>query len=276
MTNGKKKGHGKRGKSRDSVTLKRKKSSVDTDGRSGKMITMEENHNFLQNAARLIRFAKDFKDLENIVKSLKHQLPELDQPPQRLTVDDVFLDEDEHATPLVPEDQHRTAVEIWPDGNCLPACLSLYQYGCQTFTAEMRVRLVCELVDNYEQYLSPQFMKRGFGNGGPFYIENLTMYCESGEYPEDRLKQHLFDSRYDGQYCGVFHVAAAASVLRRVVHSVYPQYGGHTVRDDINRKFLPREEAKYSDIYIMWSNTTGIQDPPNMWRPNHFVALLER
>ena len=56
---------------------------------------------------------------------------------------------------------------------------------------------------------------------------------------------------------------------------VYPQYGGHTVRKDLNTTIRPRiATVDKSPVMIMFTNTLGKRIPEVMWQPNHFVPLL--
>ena len=66
-------------------------------------------------------------------------------------------------------------------------------------------------------------------------------------------------------------------ILQIDVVSVYPQYGGQTVRSDLNRTFVPfqKEETNKNKVYIMWSNLQGNNLPEKLWRPNHFVTLIK-
>lgn len=231
---------------------------------------------YYKEAAAKIKSATSWRKLKEVVSKL--HLPALDPPVENLTLEEAYLEQDEGSLELMPpEVDGHIPCEIWPDGNCLAACMSLLQFGYQTRQEEMRVRLVCELVINFDKYLDDDYMQRGFEGGGPFYLQNLSMYCEDGDTSEDRLQKHIYLSRYDGQYLGVFHIAAAATVINRVLYSVYPTYAGHIVRRDINRKFLPREPSRSCSEpgYIMWSNTTGKQLPETLWKPNHFVLLLK-
>ena len=138
----------------------------------------------------------------------------------------------------------------------------------------MRVRLVAELVKRWWQYLDTTYMDRGYNKAGNNYISQLTLYCTNGETPEDRFKAHVFETRNDGASLGIFHVAAAATVLQRNIRSVYPRYGGHISQVDLNRVFLPRVHSNRSTGHIMWTHTCGVADDPRVWAPNHFVLLL--
>ncbi len=198
-------------------------------------------------------------------------------PAVSFAVQDCYLGEDLQSTILLPlEFEAFIPVEIWPDGNCLASCLSLLQYGYQTRSMEMRVRLVIELVSQWGLYLDYMFITRGFQCNDKDYINNITMYCDDGETSEIRFKKHIFNSRINGKYLGIFHIAAAASVLKRPVFSVYPLYGGHTVQGDIHRLFLPRVSEHKDQVYIMWTNTTGVDVEPKEWRPNHFTVLFPK
>ena len=43
-----------------------------------------------------------------------------------------------------------------------------------------------------------------------------------------------------GECMGLWHIAALASVLGRPLASVYPEYGGHNVKRDVQRVLVPR------------------------------------
>jgi hypothetical protein len=47
-----------------------------------------------------------------------------------------------------------------------------------------------------------------------------------------------------GQFASMWHLHGVASVIGHAVKSVYPQYGGHTVRAHLNRLIEPREAMR--------------------------------
>lgn len=239
---------------------------------AAQLITLFSNH------AKKLRRAKSFKALQTVVEDIT-PLPELLPAVGNLNFSQFHLDKDEVATELVPEEHRdKSPVEIWPDGNCFSSCLSLLQYGYQNRAEEMRVRLTCELVNNMQRYLDAEYMDRGFNKiqEKKHYINHLTMYCEDGENNEDRFKKHIMKTRKDGEEVGIFHLAAAANILRRPIYSVYPTFAGHTTRGDVDRVFLPTstDKPQCSTAHIMWTSTTGKEEKPKDWKPNHFVVLL--
>ena len=76
----------------------------------------------------------------------------------------------------------------------------------------------------------------------------------------DAFENHIMESKDDGTYMGVFHLAAAATVIGKEVMCVYPVYGGFNVTDDLHRRFLPRtsrrtpSEAVGGSIMIVVTN----------------------
>jgi hypothetical protein len=72
-------------------------------------------------------------------------------------------------------------------------------------------------------------------------------------------------------------MASLANVLNRIMVSVYPLYGGTTVRQDLHRTFHPFAKKSQEDIpdaHIMWTNIYGNKIPAKEWKPDHFVLLL--
>jgi hypothetical protein len=79
-----------------------------------------------------------------------------------------------------------------------------------------------------------------------------------------------------GTYMGAWQMHAVASVLGAEVFSVYPEYGGHTVRHLLNKKLSPRSKIVSSakSVGIMWTHLLGKNEPSATWKPNHFVVCL--
>ena len=147
--------------------------------------------------------------------------------------------------------------------------------AAKTTLFKMRVRLIYELVANKSMYLSNEYLTRGH-IADPIYLKKLIMYCgywQYGNSMEETLEGDILTSKDDGKDMGAFHVAAAATVLGRKTVLVYPEYGGYTVRNDLNRDFLPRVFTHCEPVHIMIS-THGCSAEPKDWTPNHFVLLL--
>ncbi len=74
-----------------------------------------------------------------------------------------------------------------------------------------------------------------------------------------------------------FAIAASAAVLNCTVNSVYPLIGeGGQVRRDLNRRFFPRPKEDGENVYILWLNTSENHQVNAVWRPNHFVPLVNK
>lgn len=112
----------------------------------------------------------------------------------------------------------------------------------------------------------------------------FAMFSEffSGENLTDLAVQRIFEKevfsiRKSGTYMGAWQMAALANVLNRPVRSVYPLYGGQTVRKELNRTFFPFTSEKQQDqgtVYILWTNFLGDSIPEIQWKPNHFVVFI--
>lgn len=82
----------------------------------------------------------------------------------------------------------------------------------------------------------------------------------------------------NSEYSSMWHLHGLASVLGVQVVSIYPTYGGFTVRGLLNRTCVPRKAREprqntCTSIHIMWTNLAGRLSNPNGWLPNHFVAV---
>ncbi|WAR05815.1 hypothetical protein MAR_021184, partial [Mya arenaria] len=150
----------------------------------------------------------------------------------------------------------------------------------------MRARIVCELVKHDDKYLDNQYLREGTDTDGRTNIAKMfAMFSEHfyNEQLTDLAIQRFFRAEImnicnSGRYMGIWQEAALANVLNRQVVSVYPMYGGQTVRNFLHRTFEPvveKKEMTNSDkVFIMWSNLNGQNIAAKEWRPNHFVPLL--
>ncbi|WAR25842.1 LOW QUALITY PROTEIN: VRTN-like protein, partial [Mya arenaria] len=175
---------------------------------------------------------------------------------------------------------------VYGDGNCLPRCASLFVYGSEEHHLEMRARIVCDLVKHEDKYLDNQYLREGADTDGRTNIAKMfAMFSEHfyNEQLTDLAIQRIFRAEImnicnSGRYMGIWQVAALANFLNRQVVSVYPMYGGQTIRNFLHRTFEPEVEKKEmtnSDkVFIMWSNLNGPNIAAKEWRPNHFVPLL--
>ena len=135
-------------------------------------------------------------------------------------------------------------------------------------------------------YLDNSFLTEGADtNSHSNIVKQFAMFSE--HFTAERLTniavQRIFRAEVlglcrSGVFMGIWQIAALASILERDVLSVYPLYGGKTVRSDLNRRFIPYHRNSLEGIgnliYIMWTNIIT-NTPEKDWRPNHVVPLLK-
>lgn len=227
-----------------------------------------------------LKHVRSYRTLTRAVADF--QLPAIASEDLTPTFDDVMVDD--LSLPLIPSDSPGTPVQKMGDGNCLPRTASLFTYNTQDNHEEMRYRILQELVQNADYYLSKDLDKGGeskdcsktFAMFSEFYKgQRLTLRCIKNIY-----EQELLSIKTLGSYMGAWQVASLATILGRVVYSVYPEYGAATVRKDLHRVFYPRDmhvdEFLMPPLHILWTNIQGVDLKPKEWRPNHFVLLIPR
>ena len=194
---------------------------------------------------------------------------------------------DKRALELMPSDLDQDPSKMMPvqvvgDGNCLARCGSLLAFGFEDEHTEIRVRIVMQQVLNKSSMLSNRYLSAGFDKRIN-HVGIYTMY--SDEYKVGKkLDQDTITSVYEtevlkvakeGAWMGVWQLHALAAVLKYPVYSVYPEYGGQTVRCNLNRKMMPAcESTTKKPAFIMWTNVHGKEIKEALWAPNHFVVLL--
>jgi hypothetical protein len=219
--------------------------------------------------------------LETILPSLPHLLQVTFLTHKRV-VDNSAL----HLLPNEIQSLGLLPTTIYGDGDCLARCGSLLVYGHEENHLDIRARIIQELVVNEEKYLDDKFLnegsdpcleKKNFASQFAMFSEHFT-----GEKLTYLAIQRIYQAEvcglcHSGSYMGIWQVAALSNVLQSCVVSVYPQYGGQTVRSDLNRTFLPfqKTETNKSKVYIMWSNIQGNRLTEKEWHPNHFVLLIK-
>jgi len=224
-------------------------------------------------AYKYIVACKNFLELEMLSDQL--QIPPISDKPLEVTIVTHKKVIDKASLPLVPDEDDLNGLFpclIYGDGNCLPRCGSLYKYGTEDKHLEIRASIVLELVQHKELYLNMNIEAKMFAMFSEFYTgEVLTALAIRRIYEKE-----VFSVRKAGSYMGVWQLSALANVLGRPVRSVYPVYGGQTVRKDLNRTFLPYTalEQSHPPVYVMWTNLRGNAIPEIQWKPNHFVAML--
>jgi hypothetical protein len=220
-------------------------------------------------------------------RSCSHE--ESAKPPSHSDVSFVGLKKNMHgpSLSLIPPD-HKAMypVNVFGDGNCLPRCGSLIAYGIEGRHPEIRAHIVKELHENLEYYLDkdsflPGKHPEGHNNAPSQFAQYSDQLSSTHDTRDpkcvaDILLREVENVKKMGSYMGAWQVAALATVLQRPVISVYPEYGGYTVRKDVHRTFFPRcGTANLQAVRVMWTHMQGKAGAPaNQWSPNHFVLLL--
>lgn len=164
---------------------------------------------------------------------------------------------------------------------CKP--ISLWKDGNEDNHLEMRARIVCELVIHAEQYLDNQYLIGGADTDGKTNIAKMFAMF-SDHYNNEQLtdvaiqrilRKEVVNICASGRYMGIWQIGALANILEKIVVSVYLLYDGYTVRNFLNRTFIPvqQNEIRGNQVYVTWSNFKGRNIPETEWRPNHVVPL---
>lgn len=274
-------------------TVQTKKSSKTTkhtplsaeDLKSKQSITFED-------VASMIAGVDSYNELEHIVVETKGLLPPLPLPPKDLSLKGLNRRQHNASIDLIPSDvllsgdDSLLPVNVYGDGNCLARCLSLLAYGHERCHTEMRMRVVYELVCNRDLYLLDRFLRPGNLNAKGDIALTFASYSEVNDFKGKLnhvkmcsiLCREIMNIKTMNQWMGIWQLSSAANILGRPVVSVYPTYGGHTVRADLNRVFLPNRTyscLQPQPVHIMWTSMRGkIGHTEKSWNPNHFVVLL--
>lgn len=150
---------------------------------------------------------------------------------------------DNNAPGLVPDDLCIESQALYPaivygDGNCLPRAASVLCYGTEERHLEMRARIIKELVENEDKYLSDFHMSQGttcMSNSCTQHgiVKEFALFSEqfSGEKLTPLAIRRIYRAEVlslcqSGSYMGKWQVAALSIVLKQ--------------------KFIPNMEAKLS------------------------------
>ncbi|XP_070178222.1 vertnin-like [Littorina saxatilis] len=213
---------------------------------------------------------RDFETLQHAAVGLHDKL----RPVTMRQLQGHSLRVDAISKDLYPSDgPNFTPFSIYGDGNCLPRCCSLLAYGTEEHHLEMRVRIVIELAVNKAHYLSYPVARFCAQYSDQYHGEVLSDLAVERIYEAE-----IFDACRPGTYMGFWQMLAVSSVLQVSLWSVYPQYGGYTVRHHLHQIITPRTapmEAGQPIVHgIMWTHTQGKHLPASQWSPNHFVVCL--
>lgn len=180
--------------------------------------------------------------------------------------------------------RHMMPVEIYGDGNCLPRCASMIAYGVQDHFTEMRSRIVIELCVHDSFYLESRNLTDTCSTSKHDYAKLYAQY--SGQIIPNRLTKQAIKKLYEdevmsiiesGSYMGIWQIHAIATIIKSKLKSIFPIYGGATVREHLNRLISPRDKQNSSDgrsRVLMWTNTNGKTERESDWSTNHVVVCV--
>jgi len=231
---------------------------------------------------------KTYDQLKSRCQKLKKDLHQLESNPLLINIMDERMEVDANSMDSYPNDVPDVRA-LYPctvssDGNCLPACGSVFAHKTEIYAAEMRLRIIIELVQNEDLYLNNDFLKKGLTNTRSknlsfIYAQYSDMYVPgihlTYNIVKDIYRKEVMKIRIDKTYMGIWQLHALASVLDTPIYSIYPKLGNPNVRTDLNRLIIPRENDNHKDaIYILWTSTRTNDMTNEHWVPNHFVPVL--
>ena len=249
-------------------------------------INPEQNYPLLLNK---LRNCRGFEQLKVKCNEISQSFSELPTVPQSVTVLSSNLEVDTDAMDLYPNDVPDSRV-LFPcivpaDGNCLPSSGSVFGYGCPDFSAEIRLRILCELALNEDTYLNNDFLLKGLPdneksrNLAKSYAMYSDMWVPGMLLNDDMIKSiyqmELRKIRVNYSFMGMWQIHALSSVLKVPIYSIYPHRSSPEIRRDLNRLVLPRQSSSnMTPVYIFWTTTRDSEMVCEHWAPNHFVPCV--
>jgi len=186
---------------------------------------------------------------------------------------------------LPPGNESHLPVTVKADGDCMPAAGSVFAYGSDQFSDEIRARIVIEHCLNSEYYLEEGNLLHGADDMNSkrkgLLIKAYAMYSDE-YYPGTKLTDRVIKEIYEQEvinitkkkvFMGIWQMHSLSSVLQMPLFSVYPELGNPIVRSHLNRTIEPREKSTEYRGRILWT-TTRTDMTKNNWVPNHFVPVL--
>ena len=147
-------------------------------------------------------------------------------------------------------------VSVSGNGNCLFNAVSMSIYGNESLATELRVRVAIELS------LNSSFYERINENAG---FEDCS----------PTIQESINACAIDREYSSIWAIHAASTVIQSPINSVYPVVNGPADEHIgiLNTTLVPRLESdKRNAVTIMWTGPKTISN--RMWRPNHFVPII--
>ena len=180
-----------------------------------------------------------FDDLRRLVNQIK--LPEVHHQPlpvwqHGISIDNVaktelmMLTDTDHIGAGVP-------VSTIGDGNCFPCAANKLMFGSEDNHLEVRLHLVFKAVLNEDQYLSEEYLSEGVRRRNCGTPLSLMYAMYSGHYTgiqgfsctedavQDAFRKDVMSIYQTGKYMGMFQMFALSNVMKRSIHSVFPNRG---------------------------------------------------
>ena len=128
----------------------------------------------------------------------------------------------------------------------------------------MRLRIIIEMVQNEDFYLNNDFLKTGLTNTrsknlsfthaqySDMYVAGIHL---TYNIVKDNYRKEVMKIRIDKTYMGIWQLYTLASVPDTPIYSIYPKLGNPSVRTDLSRLIIPRNNGNRKDaIYILWTS----------------------
>ncbi|CAG2184547.1 unnamed protein product [Mytilus edulis] len=162
-------------------------------------LTMKQVRNDYDTAAQMrqLRNCNTFAEVQTLCSELS-TASSLDGK-DRYVLDDRLL-VDEPSIDLypddVPNDTNYFPVSVRANGDCLPACESVFLYGTDVYPEEVRLKIIQELVLHKDSYLNAIYLSRGLENPCRNILKSYAMYSdeyEHGTVLTDRVIEDIFE-----------------------------------------------------------------------------------
>ena len=149
------------------------------------------------------------------------------------------------------------AVKVRADGDCLPGTGSVFAYGNDQMSEEIRLRIIVtvESVLYSDYYLNEDNLRKGFDKQCTHSHELLfshAMYSDAyipgvAFSPREIYEKEVMSLTKPKSFMGIWQIFASSSVLRMPIFSMYPNFHGQIpkshVRNHLHRLILPRVQS---------------------------------
>ncbi|GFR63249.1 vertnin [Elysia marginata] len=160
--------------------------------------------------------------------------------------------------------------------------LSRLAFGDEKKHLELRCRIISELCLNQHIYLDEDYASLGctFGKDKVLPWIAVMSDCFDGEDTSDPsavksiFEKETFKATKLGEYLGIWHLLAAANVLKCSIVSFYPDKGPKKFQALFGRAMLPYHSSENDEIiHVMLSSSRSMTDEHRV--ANHIVPLVK-